>query len=301
MDKVLYVDNDVTKYTNSLPYKRLTQDEFDNLIKDNEDTLNDSLIYICGYFIPSDIVFPEKLKYISFKGCKFESREFEDIEFFSCEFIMCGMPYMTFINCKFTRFVFSYTNLCNSTFASCQFDCGWFDFVNLNNINCAYTNFEYFRMFNSSFNCSKFANCEFDIDCQENCDFTKAVFVETNFNVPSHVPDTGSFIGWKKAKISHDKCDDDEYYIVKLKIPEDARRSNAGMSKCRADKAYVEDIQDLDGNSVDKVVESMWDSKFKYQKWQIVTEPNFCENRFEECARGIHFFLNRDDAVNFTF
>jgi hypothetical protein len=293
--------NDDAKYTTSLKYKTITQDEFDNLIKDNEGALNDSLIYICGYFIPSDIVFPEELKYISFKGCVFESREFEDIEFYTCEFIMCGMSYMMFTNCKFTSPSFTYTDLHNSNFACCQFDCGCFDFVNLNNINCAYTNFEYFRLYNSTFQSSTFSNCEFDIDCQENCDFKRAAFVETNLNVSSHVPDTGSFIGWKKAKISHDKCDDDEYYIVKLRIPEDARRSNAGRSKCRADKAYVEDIQDLDGNSVDKVVESMWDSKFKYQKWQIVTEPNFCENRFEECARGIHFFLNRDDAVNFTF
>lgn len=299
MDKVLYVDNDITKYTNSLPYKRLTQDEFDNLMKDDECASNDSLIYICGYFIPADIVFPEKLNYVSFKGCKFESREFKDIEFNTCEFIMCDMSYMMFNNCEFTRPNFSYTNLCNSTFVCCNFSCGFFDFVNLNIVKFAYTEFFYFRLFNLSFNSSVFSDCKFDIDCQENCDFSKAVFVETNLNISSHVPDTGSFIGWKKAKINQGVYD--EYYIVKLRIPEDARRSNAGNDKCRADKAYVEDIQDLAGNSVDKVVESMWDSKFKYQKWQIVTEPNFCENRFEECAKGIHFFLNREDAVNFTF
>jgi hypothetical protein len=294
------MDN-IIETTTDLPYKSLTQDEFDNLVKDNDFTLNDSHIYICGYFIPADIVFPEELKYISFKGCKFESREFEDINFNTCEFIMCDMSYMMFTNCKFISSAFCYTTLSNSTFVGCQFDCGWFDFANLNCVKFAYTNFAYFRLYNSTFKSCVFSDCEFDIDRQENCDFSKAVFVETNLPVSSHVPDTGSFIGWKKAKISHDKCDDDEYYIVKLRIPEDARRSNAGRSKCRADKAYVEDIQDLDGNSVDKVVESMWDSKFKYQRWQIVTEPNFCENRFEECARGIHFFLNRDDAVNFTF
>ena len=292
-------DND--KYTTSLKYKNLTQAEFDDLMEANKGALIDSLIYISGYYIPADIVFPEKLEHISFNGCLFENRDFRNTEFDTCEFIRCDMSYIMFTNCKFTSPVFTYTNLPNSNFVCCQFDCGWFDFVNLNGVRFAYTNFECFRLFNLSFQSAVFSNCEFDIDCQENCDFTRAVFVETNLNVTSHVPDTGSFIGWKKAKINHDEYEDDEYYIVKLRIPEDARRSNAGNTKCRTDMAYVEDIQDLDGNSVDKVVESMWDRTFKYQKGQIVMEPNFCENRFEECAKGIHFFLNRNDAVNFTF
>lgn len=295
------MDTDITKYTTSLPYKRLTQGEFDNLMKANEGALLDSLIYICGYRIPSDIVFPEKLEHISFNGCMFDDREFNNITFDTCEFIMCDMSYTMFTNCKFISPIFTYTDLHNSNFVGCQFDSGWFDLVNLNGVKFAYTSFECFRLFNLTLQTSVFSNCDFDIDYQENCDFTRAVFVETNLNVSSHVPDTGSFIGWKKAVIHHDSYEDDEYYIVKLRIPEDARRSNAGNTKCRADKAYVEDIQDLDGNSVDKVVESIWDSKFRYQKWQIVTEPNYCENRFEECANGIHFFLNREDAVNFTF
>lgn len=291
---------DISMYTTSLPYKVLTQDEFDNLMKANESALTNSLIYISGYRIPDGIVFPEKLEHISFHGCMFDDRKFNNTTFDTCEFIMCDMSYTMFNNCKFRRPVFTYTDLHNSNFVDCQFYCGWFDLVNLNGVKFAYTNFECFRLHNSTFQTSVFANCEFDIDYQESCDFTRVTFVESNLNVPNHVPDTGSFIGWKKACIRDEESENYEYYIVKLRIPEDARRSNAGQDKCRADKAYVEDIQDLDGNSVDKVVESMWDSKFKYQKWQIVTEPNFCENRFEECAKGIHFFLNRDDAVNFT-
>ena len=40
-------------------------------------------------------------------------------------------------------------------------------------------------------------------------------------------PTEGSFIGWKKAS----------GHIVKLRIPEDARRSSATGHKCRCDKA----------------------------------------------------------------
>lgn len=50
-------------------------------------------------------------------------------------------------------------------------------------------------------------------------------------------PTDGSFIGWKKAS----------GYVVKLQIPEDARRSSAGGEKCRCDKAYVAEIQNADG------------------------------------------------------
>lgn len=295
------MDTDIAKYTTSLPYRSLTQDELDDLMKVNEGVLFDQLIHIDGYIIPSGVVFPNELKNIAFTGCVFTNNTFYNTTFDTCEFTRCDMSYTTFTNCKFRSSAFTYTDLHNSNFVCCQFDCGWFDFVNLNSVKFMYTNFEYFRLYNLTFQSCSFSHCKCDIDCQENCDFSRAVFVETNLNVQSHVPDTGSFIGWKKAVINHDSYEDDEYYIVKLRIPEDARRSNAGNTKCRADKAYVEDIQDLDGNSVDKVVESIWDSKFKYQKWQIVTEPNFCENRFEECARGIHFFLNREDAVNFTF
>lgn len=54
-------------------------------------------------------------------------------------------------------------------------------------------------------------------------------------------PTDGSFIGWKKAS----------GYIVKLQIPEDARRSSAGGEKCRCDKAFVIEIQNFDGTNAD--------------------------------------------------
>ena len=38
-------------------------------------------------------------------------------------------------------------------------------------------------------------------------------------------------------------------------------------------------------------------SNFIYKIGEIVEEPNFCTDRFTECAPGIHFFINRDEAV----
>lgn len=68
-------------------------------------------------------------------------------------------------------------------------------------------------------------------------------------------PTDGSFIGWKKAS----------GYIVKLQIPEDARRSSAGGEKCRCDKAYVAEIQNTDGTKADiEAIHSNRDNNFVY-------------------------------------
>lgn len=107
--------------------------------------------------------------------------------------------------------------------------------------------------------------------------------------IPIACPDIGSFIGYKKAG----------KFIVKLKILSDARRCSATGRKCRCDKAKVLDIQyfDKDIPCDYKEVASNYDKNFIYRIGEIVEEPNFDENRWNECTRGIHFFINRQEAV----
>ena len=103
-------------------------------------------------------------------------------------------------------------------------------------------------------------------------------------------PTDGSFIGWKKAS----------GYIVKLQIPEDARRSSAGGEKCRCDKAYVVEIQNMDGTKVDiETIRSDHDENFVYAVGATVEVPDFDNNRWNECAPGIHFFIDRRAAVEY--
>ena len=103
-------------------------------------------------------------------------------------------------------------------------------------------------------------------------------------------PTEGSFIGWKKAS----------GHIVKLRIPEDARRSSATGHKCRCDKAYVMEIQNMDGTraTVD-AVRSDHDQNFVYTVGATVEVPDFDDNRWSECAPGIHFFIDRRAAVEY--
>ena len=112
--------------------------------------------------------------------------------------------------------------------------------------------------------------------------------------VPYACPDFGMFIGFKKAYYQS------EPYIVVLEIPEDAKRLSATGRKCRCDKAKVLEIQNIDGSKVDvEFVCSQYDSSFKYKVGEIVSVDDFCENRWNECSQGIHFFINRQEAVDY--
>ena len=103
-------------------------------------------------------------------------------------------------------------------------------------------------------------------------------------------PTEGSFIGWKKAS----------GHIVKLRIPEDARRSSATGHKCRCDKAYVMEIQNMDGTkATEDTVRADHDKNFVYTVGATVEVPDFDDNRWSECAPGIHFFIDRRAAVEY--
>ena len=106
---------------------------------------------------------------------------------------------------------------------------------------------------------------------------------------PLSCPDTGAFIGWKKAQ-------DDA--IVKLQITDDAKRSSSTGRKCRCSKAVVLRIENLDGTPhPDIQVSSQRDSSFIYRVGETVEVPDFDENRWNECSTGIHFFITRQEAV----
>ena len=77
-------------------------------------------------------------------------------------------------------------------------------------------------------------------------------------------------------------------------------RSSATGRKCRTNKAKVLEIQNVNGEKTDiSSVESDYDSSFIYVVGQEITVPDFEENRFIECASGIHFFINRQEVIEY--
>lgn len=127
-----------------------------------------------------------------------------------------------------------------------------------------------------------------------NADLSNADLLEAkNLYVPYSCPDFGSFIGWKKARWKDDEV------IVMLEIPEDAKRLSATGRKCRCDKAKVIRITNIDGTEECKTAYSTYDTSFTYKVGVTVSVDNFDENRWDECSTGIHFFINRQEAVNY--
>jgi len=110
---------------------------------------------------------------------------------------------------------------------------------------------------------------------------------------PLACPATGSFIGWKCA------VDESNHYVlIKLEIPEDAKRtSGLGSKKCRCDKAKVLEIRNFAGEL--KEAHSIYDSFFVYKVGEEVSVKNFCNDRMRICAPGIHFFMEKVDALDY--
>jgi uncharacterized protein YjbI with pentapeptide repeats len=96
----------------------------------------------------------------------------------------------------------------------------------------------------------------------------------------SIVPEKGSYIAWKKCGSA----------IVELLIPAEARRSNATGRKCRAEFAIVIAIHGA------RVATSDHDGRTQYIVGQRVTCDRWENDRWIECAGGIHHFITRAEA-----
>ena len=95
-------------------------------------------------------------------------------------------------------------------------------------------------------------------------------------------PEEGDFIGWKK-------CENN--IIVKLLIT--GNRSSATSRKCRCSAATVLDVIGQ------KIGVSTYDSTFTYKKGKTVSVNDFDENRWNECSTGIHFFITKQEAIDY--
>ena len=108
---------------------------------------------------------------------------------------------------------------------------------------------------------------------------------------PIACPEYGEFVGWKKSI---------ECLIVKLKITENAKRSSAFGRKCRCSEAVVLAIENVDGTPSDKTeVFSSYNRQFVYRVGETVSVSDFEDDRKNECAPGIHFFITRQEAVDY--
>ena len=109
--------------------------------------------------------------------------------------------------------------------------------------------------------------------------------------IPLRCPSDGAFIGWKRLKD----------VLIKLEIPADAKRSSATTSKCRCEKAKVLGFYNALGTEELDITELVNDryEKCRYVKGEMVYPDYFDDNRWDGCSHEIHFFINKQDAINY--
>ena len=123
-------------------------------------------------------------------------------------------------------------------------------------------------------------------------DLNGADLSEAKIDWPLVCPEKGSFIGYKICRGG---------LIVELEIPEDALRSSATTRKCRCSKAKVLSITNLDGSKPNCTeATSKRDPSFVYKVGETVEVLNFNTDRWDECSAGIHFFITRQEAVDYA-
>lgn len=119
--------------------------------------------------------------------------------------------------------------------------------------------------------------------------------------VGKHTKGGKSLVVWKQLKTTY--VHGNGYVtIAKLRIPCRAARvifdGPYNMHrKCRAEWAYVEEIFTEHGDHVE-IGYSLHDSSFKYEIGKKVVPNSWDPSIDEQCTYGIHFFLKKEDALN---
>lgn len=229
-------------------------------------TENDSMI-IEGFFAPNK-------QTIQLRDCLVMESVFYNKALNDCS--TSSMDHTLFKHCVFINIDFHAVEAWDCIFDNCLF------------FNVQFENYMFARNGNEIKNTISFDKEHYIKNLQFLIDF-----------YPSYCPTEGSFIGWKKAFLMNDDGSVQSTCLIKLEIPEDAKRSSDFTHQCRANKANVLDIIDIKTNeSIARTAHSMFDNTFLYEVGKIVTprgEP-FDENRFNHCSAGIHFFIDKESA-----
>lgn len=266
----------------------ITQEKLNELISEHAKYLTDPIHLGAKRLSLPNQTFED----LEFRDCNLSNSVFTNSTFIRCEFINCNLHrsvfiQANFINCNIKHCCMSYCDFMVSVLKRCVFH------------DCHMSRSIFVRSYIKS---TCFEMCDFT-----HCDFSDVVFQDMSSDhqdmmsyIPLNCPETGSFIGYKKALADPDLDGNYKCVIVKLKITEDAERTSSFGRKCRCNKAEVVDITTLDGTPViNTIAFSAHDSDFMYTVGKIVTVDNFDTNRYEECAPGIHFFITRKEAVDY--
>ena len=216
-----------------------------------------------------------------FKKCFFEDINFFDMDIFDVSFYQCY-----FINCYFYKAKINKASLISTTFQDC-----WIEKSNLNEVYFSRGAILQTTIEETSLNDCKLSDVVLRPAVVDKVETLRTKFISCP-GYSSTVPG-GKITAYKKLQ---------DEIIVKLTIPETARRVGRAGEKCRADKAIVESFYNCDGTEIPMTCGfSSWDESFRYEKGKVVVPSGFDENRWKTCGQGIHFFLTFEEARNYEW
>lgn len=274
--------------------------DFLNLIKSNEEIVGCCIrrFTIKQFFITN----------LKFKNCYFEDISLEcsgtiKCSFENCSFRRCRSYNSLFYSIYFNRIVIAGNAFVQSKFENIQIQSDKKIFIRKN------------KYINSTFCDCTFSNIDISNNEFEGCIFRRMASSKDYESILKaklrlcmglylNCPEEGNFIGYKKIMYLDKDAPsevEDKGILVKLLITEDAKRSSGYGRKCRASKAKVLSMTDINTGKEVSVGCSMYDPDFIYKTGEIVEVNNFNNDRWNECSSGIHFFITKQEALDYEF
>ncbi|SLM85851.1 MULTISPECIES: DUF5758 domain-containing protein [Vagococcus] len=180
-----------------------------------------------------------------------------------------------FSNENLSYFDFSNTICCSCDFSSTNLKGAIFLGATLN--NCC---FNHANVDQTNFRHSLIVDCQLD----------NLKNKEKAFYLNLSCPETGAFIAYKQCM---------DFRMVQLLIPSDAKRSSATNNTCRCDKAKVLSIKNIDYTQTYDDAQSLVDENFIYHQGEWIYSDYFCDNRWIDSTYGIHFYMTREEAIDY--
>ena len=184
----------------------------------------------------------------------------------------------------------AYADLANASLAYADLDYADLAYANLANADLSYADLANASLANASLAYANLAYADLANASLANANLANAKNIPF---FPLACPSNGAFTAWKKVRANG------VAYLVELYIPTEARRSSATTNKCRCDKAKVISITRIDNGEEVERVTNIEHAVTTYEVGCMVTPDSFDENRWDECSHGIHFFINKQEAINY--
>ena len=212
--------------------------------------------------------------------CKGNGARFDYACMWDCQIKNATLQKSSFFGAQICNCNFAGSDLEKSCFVCADFDDSRFVNTNLKDADLCFADRTYWTDFANSDMTGIRAD---DVDLNpENIKGVKGLYM------PLFCPEVGAFTAWKKCR---------EGKVVKLLIPEHAKRQGNTLHSCRASEAEVLEIYDADGNTSDEAI-SISDENFKYVKGETV-KPNNVDPKHVGDKSGIYFVLSREETKFF--